>query len=268
MTSTFVPYKRSNLAAYVSVDSDATSPDYGQMRVIDVHRPAAAGPRPGRQRRPLDTEVADQLGPVQAERRARGHLRQPADRPGRRRADVRRAGLRRRAGLDGRATRSCATCWSPSAARSASARRCQEALGQAPSATPEDTTGDGDRQRRHGDTGGHRRSDDHRRRGPDPTRARPGRCRLPARPTRPSASGNTVKSRRPWWTRGRCSSRRRSPCRASCRPTRRAAPVRSPSADAERGRQPGREPVVRPRFGPPDTGAVTLCSPTRGGAAR
>src|SRR4029078_159340 len=36
MTSTFVPYKRSNLAAYVSVDSDADSPTYRQRRVIDV----------------------------------------------------------------------------------------------------------------------------------------------------------------------------------------------------------------------------------------
>ena len=53
MTSTFVPFKRSNLAAYVSVDSDATSrlrPDAGHRRA----RPAAAGPRPGRQRRALE----------------------------------------------------------------------------------------------------------------------------------------------------------------------------------------------------------------------
>ena len=45
MTSTFVPYKRLNLAAYVSVDSDATSrhlrPDPGHRR----HRRAAAGAR-------------------------------------------------------------------------------------------------------------------------------------------------------------------------------------------------------------------------------
>ena len=44
MTSTFVPYKRSNLAAYVAVDSDATSPDYGQIRVIDVQLEQQQGP--------------------------------------------------------------------------------------------------------------------------------------------------------------------------------------------------------------------------------
>jgi uncharacterized membrane protein (UPF0182 family) len=44
ITSTFVPYKRSNLAAYVSVDSDATSPTYGQMRVIDVIDEQQQGP--------------------------------------------------------------------------------------------------------------------------------------------------------------------------------------------------------------------------------
>jgi uncharacterized membrane protein (UPF0182 family) len=44
MTSTFVPYKRLNLAAYVSVDSDATSATYGQMRVIDVIDEQQQGP--------------------------------------------------------------------------------------------------------------------------------------------------------------------------------------------------------------------------------
>jgi uncharacterized membrane protein (UPF0182 family) len=44
MTSTFVPYKRLNLAAYVSVDSDATSPTYGQIRVIDVIDEQLQGP--------------------------------------------------------------------------------------------------------------------------------------------------------------------------------------------------------------------------------
>ena len=44
LTSTFVPYKRNNLAAYVSVDSDASSPTYGQMRVIDVLQTVQLGP--------------------------------------------------------------------------------------------------------------------------------------------------------------------------------------------------------------------------------
>ena len=44
MTSTFVPYKRANLAAYVSVDSDANSETYGQIRVIDVNAQQQQGP--------------------------------------------------------------------------------------------------------------------------------------------------------------------------------------------------------------------------------
>ena len=44
ITSTFVPVKRSNLAAYVSVDSDATSDTYGQMRVINVIDEQQQGP--------------------------------------------------------------------------------------------------------------------------------------------------------------------------------------------------------------------------------
>jgi uncharacterized membrane protein (UPF0182 family) len=44
ITSTFVPVKRSNLAAYVSVDSDAESPTYGQLRVINVIDAQQQGP--------------------------------------------------------------------------------------------------------------------------------------------------------------------------------------------------------------------------------
>ncbi|SEF84907.1 hypothetical protein SAMN05216223_102240 [Actinacidiphila yanglinensis] len=36
LTSTFAPNKRGNLAAFVAVDSDATSPDYGKMRLLDM----------------------------------------------------------------------------------------------------------------------------------------------------------------------------------------------------------------------------------------
>ena len=44
LTSTFVPFDRKNLAAFVSVDSDATSDTYGQMRVIDVLDEQTQGP--------------------------------------------------------------------------------------------------------------------------------------------------------------------------------------------------------------------------------
>ena len=61
LTSTFVPYKRSNLAAYVSVDSDATSPTYGQMRVINVIDEQQQGPGQVANAVRSDTGVADAL---------------------------------------------------------------------------------------------------------------------------------------------------------------------------------------------------------------
>jgi hypothetical protein len=44
LTSTFVPFKRQNLAAYVSVDSDPLSDTYGRMRVINVIDQQQQGP--------------------------------------------------------------------------------------------------------------------------------------------------------------------------------------------------------------------------------
>jgi uncharacterized membrane protein (UPF0182 family) len=61
LTSTFVPYKRSNLAAYVSVDSDATSPTYGQMRVINVIDEQQQGPGQVANAVRSDQAVADAL---------------------------------------------------------------------------------------------------------------------------------------------------------------------------------------------------------------
>ena len=93
LTSTFVPYKRSNLAAYISVDSDATSETYGQMRVINVIDEQQQGPGQVANAVRSDRGRRRRAGRVQPKRQ-HGHLRQPAHRPGRRRADVRRAGLR------------------------------------------------------------------------------------------------------------------------------------------------------------------------------
>jgi uncharacterized protein len=45
VTSVYVPYKKSNLASYVSVDSDATSDDYGTIRVLQL--PSTNDPRLG-----------------------------------------------------------------------------------------------------------------------------------------------------------------------------------------------------------------------------
>jgi hypothetical protein len=61
MTSTFVPYKRSNLAAYVSVDSDATSDTYGQIRVIDVIDQQQQGPSQVANNMRSDPQVSTEL---------------------------------------------------------------------------------------------------------------------------------------------------------------------------------------------------------------
>jgi uncharacterized membrane protein (UPF0182 family) len=61
MTSTFVPYKRLNLAAYVSVDSDATSETYGQLRVIDVIDEQQQGPSQVANSMQSDPDVSERL---------------------------------------------------------------------------------------------------------------------------------------------------------------------------------------------------------------
>lgn len=61
MTSTFVPYQRNNLAAYVSVDSDANSETYGQMRVINVIDEQQQGPGQVANAIRSDPRVADEL---------------------------------------------------------------------------------------------------------------------------------------------------------------------------------------------------------------
>lgn len=44
LTSVFVPRAKGNLASFVSVNSDATSPDYGKMRVLEVADDGTPGP--------------------------------------------------------------------------------------------------------------------------------------------------------------------------------------------------------------------------------
>jgi uncharacterized membrane protein (UPF0182 family) len=61
LTSTFVPTKRANLAAYVSVDSDANSPTYGHMRVINVIDEQQQGPGQVANAVRSDQDVADAL---------------------------------------------------------------------------------------------------------------------------------------------------------------------------------------------------------------
>jgi uncharacterized protein len=63
LTSTFVPFDRKNLAAFVSVDSDAASDTYGQMRVIDVLDEQTQGPSQVANAMRGDSAAADVLAP-------------------------------------------------------------------------------------------------------------------------------------------------------------------------------------------------------------
>jgi uncharacterized membrane protein (UPF0182 family) len=61
LTSTFVPYNKSNLAAFVSVDSDATSDNYGKIKVQQLSDQSAKGPGQIANDFISDTNVADRL---------------------------------------------------------------------------------------------------------------------------------------------------------------------------------------------------------------
>ena len=129
LTSVYVPYKKNNLAAFVSVDSDATLADYGQIQVLQLPNEQHAGPGPDRQRVAAPTPTSPRrCCRSSAGWRAARDLRQPAHAAGHRRADVRRSRLRRRASSPTPATRSCSTCWCPTATRSASASTLEGAI--------------------------------------------------------------------------------------------------------------------------------------------
>jgi uncharacterized membrane protein (UPF0182 family) len=61
MTSVFVPRGKGNLASYVSVNSDATSPEFGQMRVLQVTDVNAPGPGQIANEMQQDPAVVDEL---------------------------------------------------------------------------------------------------------------------------------------------------------------------------------------------------------------
>ena len=63
LTSVFVPFDRKNLAAYVSVDSDATSDTYGQMRVVNVLDEQTQGPGQVANAMRSDAGAAELLAP-------------------------------------------------------------------------------------------------------------------------------------------------------------------------------------------------------------
>ncbi|GAB2444418.1 UPF0182 family protein [Nocardioides hungaricus] len=61
LTSTLVPFNKNNLAAFVSVNSDATSPDYGKMQVTQLADQSVKGPGQIANDFNSDSDVADRL---------------------------------------------------------------------------------------------------------------------------------------------------------------------------------------------------------------
>ena len=96
LTSTYVPSGKSNLAAFVSVNADATDADsYGKMRVLQLPNEQTPGPGQVANDMATDQDVRDALLEFSAGGSdVRTELRQPAHAAGRRRADVRPARLR------------------------------------------------------------------------------------------------------------------------------------------------------------------------------
>src|SRR5690606_20457039 len=66
LTSTFVPRGRENLAAFMAVNSDATSEDYGQLRVLELPRSTAVqGPGQIQNTFQSSAEVCEVLLPLE-----------------------------------------------------------------------------------------------------------------------------------------------------------------------------------------------------------
>ncbi len=62
LTTTLTPNQRDNLGAFMAVDADATSPDYGTIRLLQLPASSAvAGPRQVQSRFNSDTDVANKL---------------------------------------------------------------------------------------------------------------------------------------------------------------------------------------------------------------
>jgi uncharacterized membrane protein (UPF0182 family) len=61
LTSVFTPYQRENLASFMSVDSDATSESYGEMKVLELNDTTTDGPGLIANEFEQDQEVRDRL---------------------------------------------------------------------------------------------------------------------------------------------------------------------------------------------------------------
>jgi len=65
LTSVYVPYEKNNLAAFVSVDSDATSPTYGRIKVLQLPNENTPGPGNIANEMQSDPDVTEALLPLQ-----------------------------------------------------------------------------------------------------------------------------------------------------------------------------------------------------------
>ena len=98
LTTVYVPKGRSNLAAYMAVNADAGSPDYGRMRILRMSDTTQIdGPGQTANAMVTNENVAERLRPFQPGLCQRP-VRQPAHLAGRRRSALRAAGLHPAAG--------------------------------------------------------------------------------------------------------------------------------------------------------------------------
>lgn len=67
LTSVFVPRGKGNLASFVSVNSDATSEDFGRMKVLEITEANAFGPGQVANEMSQDDEVVEKLQPFRVE---------------------------------------------------------------------------------------------------------------------------------------------------------------------------------------------------------
>ncbi len=138
-TAVFVPNQRANLASYLSVVAEATSPDYGRLRVLRMSdTQQIAGPGQTLNAMTTDQRFADVLRSYTNQGSAAAQVRQPADaadgqRPAVRDADLHHSGGQHR---HGDVSRRCGSSLPGSVSTSASATRCRRPSTRCSPATP------------------------------------------------------------------------------------------------------------------------------------
>ena len=196
LTTTFTPNERDNLSAFMAVNADPGTPDYGKISMLKLPTSKPVGrPQAGPEQVPVRTEDR-RVDPPAARWRLGGRVRKPAHGPARRRNALRRAGVRAQLRAE-----------VPAAAQGARDLRRPDGLrGHAGEGAERGLRGRGaDRSGAAGPAAGRghghaaRPSRTRRSRRPSPTRRRPSRTpRRPGRPAtgRPSARPRTRSRRR------------------------------------------------------------------------